>query len=291
MSLGAPASETRYEGTHLSFVLESGILEVRLHREPANELGLGMLGELERLPGAMRSDRVRAMVLSSDVARGFCAGADLRELHRESALSRARGETGAQRIVAVRSFIDRVHAVFDAIDAAPIPTIAAVHGVCFGGGFELALTCDMIVADRTARFCFPELRLGLIPGFGGIPRLRRDLGNALLRDLLFSGRSLGAQRAHELGLIGQLVAPGEHVAVALRLAEQASRFDRRASAACKEFVKPIPHAELAREKEVFCALFDSPVVERALARFDADRSAMPYLPGAREAEAAVEVEP
>jgi len=71
-------------------------------------------------------------------------------------------------------------------------TVAAVHGVVFGGGFELALTCDMIVADRTARFCFPELRLGLIPGFGGIPRLKRDLGNGLVRDLLMTGRSISA---------------------------------------------------------------------------------------------------
>ena len=62
----------------------------------------------------------------------------------------------------------------------------------FGGGFELALTCDLIVADKMARFCFPELRLGLIPGFGGIPRLKRDLGNAVVRDLLLTGRSINA---------------------------------------------------------------------------------------------------
>ena len=74
-----------------------------------------------------------------------------------------------------RHFIDRIHAVFNTIDACPLTTIAAVNGVVFGGGFELALVCDLIVADKTARFCFPELRLGLIPGFGGIPRLERDL--------------------------------------------------------------------------------------------------------------------
>ena len=67
----------------------------------------------------------------------------------------------------------------NALDTAPLTTIAAVHGVTFGGGFELALTCDLIIADKMARFCFPELRLGLIPGFGGIPRLKRDLGNSV----------------------------------------------------------------------------------------------------------------
>ncbi len=85
----------------------------------------------------------------------------------------------------------------NAIDASPLTTIAAVHGVTFGGGFELALVCDLIIADKMARFCFPELRLGLIPGFGGIPRLKRDLGNAVVRDLLLTGRSFNATKAQQ----------------------------------------------------------------------------------------------
>ena len=81
-----------------------------------------------------------------------------------------------------------------------LTTIAAVHGVTFGGGFELALVCDIIIADQMARFCFPELRLGLIPGFGGIPRLKRDLGNAVVRDLLLTGRSFNVTKAQQIGL-------------------------------------------------------------------------------------------
>ena len=89
-----------------------------------------------------------------------------------------------RRRAGVRDFLERIHRVLNRIDASPLTTIAAVHGVTFGGGFELALVCDLIIADKLARFCFPELRLGLIPGFGGIPRLKRDLGNAVVRDLL-----------------------------------------------------------------------------------------------------------
>ena len=274
------AATMRFDGTQLSFALEAGVLEVRLHREPANEIGLAMLGELERVAEAVHAPGVRAMVLSSGIARGFCAGADLRELHREN-VARS-GEPIEARVAEVRRFLDRIHAAFDAIDAAPITTVAAVHGVCFGGGFELALTCDLIVADKSARFCFPELRLGLIPGFGGVPRLERDLGNAVVRDLLLSGRSLGAARAHEIGLVSQLVAPGEHVGVARRLAAQACRFDAGTTRAAKAFLKPIPRERLAREKDVFCELFASPVVAAALARFDADTSAMPYLPARPE---------
>jgi enoyl-CoA hydratase/carnithine racemase len=101
-----------------------------------------------------------------------------------------------------------------------LTTIAAVHGVTFGGGFELALTCDLIIADKMARFCFPELRLGLIPGFGGIPRLKRDLGNAVVRDLLLTGRSFNANKAQQIGLVSQVVGEGEALRAARATAAQ-----------------------------------------------------------------------
>src|SRR5438874_6540236 len=110
----------------------------------------------------------------------------------------------------VRDYLERIHRVMNTIDAAPLTTIAAVHGVVFGGGFELALVCDLIVADKMARFCFPELRLGLIPGFGGIPRLKRDLGNAVVRDLLLTGRSFNAAKAQQIGLWAKLLGEEGH---------------------------------------------------------------------------------
>ena len=119
------------------------------------------------------TDSASALIIHSQQAAGFSAGADLRELY-ASALPL----TPTERAAGVRAFLERIHRVLNALDASPLTTIAAVHGVTFGGGFELALACDLIVADKMARFCFPELRLGLIPGFGGIPRLKRDLGNA-----------------------------------------------------------------------------------------------------------------
>ena len=134
----------------------------------------------------------------------------------------------------VRDFLERIHTVMNAIDASPLTTIAAVHGVTFGGGFELALTCDLIIADKMARFCFPELRLGLIPGFGGIPRLKRDLGNAVVRDLLLTGRSFNATKAQQVGLVSQVVGEGE----ALR----AARAHRRSTGK----VRP-PHGDRGQE--------------------------------------------
>jgi enoyl-CoA hydratase/carnithine racemase len=156
--------------------------------------------------------------------------------------------------------------------------IAAVHGVVFGGGLELALACDLIVADRTARFAFPELRLGLVPGFGGIPRLRRDVGNALVRDLLLTGRSIGAERALAAGLVSQVVAEGQALRAARATAAQAAKFDPKTIAAAKRFAKPLPEAELKREMDLFLELFARPVVQDALRKFVDDRGPMPYLP-------------
>jgi enoyl-CoA hydratase/carnithine racemase len=178
----------------------------------------------------------------------------------------------------VRQFLERIHAVMNAIDAAPFVTIAAVHGICFGGGLELALVCDIIVADKMARFAFPELRLGLIPGFGGIPRLKRDLGNGFVRDLLFTGRSVNATRAQAVGLVSQLAAEGEALNVARSNAGQIKKFDPHARATAKKFLKPIPHEELRREIDLFCELFTRPAVMAALKKFVESTDAMPYLP-------------
>jgi enoyl-CoA hydratase/carnithine racemase len=270
-----------FSGETLSLAHVGTTLEVTLHRSvpgaACNEIGEQSLAELERVAAylAQGAGGARALLFSSSVPRGFCAGADLRALYHGLVAER---DSGGAPEVAVRAFIERIHAVFDAFDTTPLTTVAAVHGVVFGGGFELALTCDVIVADKTARFCFPELRLGLVPGFGGIPRLARDVGNAVVRDLLFTGRSLNAQRAHALGLVSQLVAPGEAPFVARKVAEQAARFDRETTAAAKAFAKPVPREWLARERDTFCRLFTSPVVEAALQKFVHSTDARPYLP-------------
>jgi enoyl-CoA hydratase/carnithine racemase len=204
---------------------------------------------------------------------GFCAGADLRELYFGA---KDMGYDKAAPLV--RDFLNRIHRVANVIDASPLTTIAAVHGVTFGGGFELALLCDLIIADKTARFCFPELRLGLIPGFGGVPRLKRDLGNAVVRDLLLTGRSVNATKAQNVGLISQVVAEGAALKVARLTAAQVKKFDRATSAAAKRFMKPIPYAELRQEIEIFCELFTRPAVEAGLRKFVESSDALPYLP-------------
>jgi enoyl-CoA hydratase/carnithine racemase len=157
-------------------------------------------------------------------------------------------------------------------------TIAAVHGVTFGGGFELALACDLIIADKTARFAFPELRLGLIPGFGGIPRLKRDIGNAVVRDLLLTGRSFNTTKAQQIGLVSQVVAEGEALRAARATAAQLAKFDSHTAATAKGFIKPIPHDELKCEIDIFCELFSRPAVQAGLKKFVENTGIQPYLP-------------
>ncbi|HEY8714704.1 MAG TPA: enoyl-CoA hydratase/isomerase family protein [Candidatus Acidoferrum sp.] len=264
-----------FAGKALRWEWSDGVVELVLDREPANEIGTVMLEELEKFVAAFDAlgADTSVCIISSAQKHGFSAGADLRELYEGAAKLKE-----VERNVGVRNFLERIHAVLNALDAAPFVTIAAVHGICFGGGLELALVCDLIIADKMARFAFPELRLGLIPGFGGIPRLKRDLGNALVRDLLFTGRSVNAARAQAVGLVSQLAAEGQALEVARSNAAQIKKFDPFTRVAAKKFLKPIPREELRREIDLFCELFTRPAVMAALKKFVESTDAMPYLP-------------
>src|SRR6202789_650483 len=264
-----------FQGKTLSWNWTDGVIELTLDRAPCNEIGSATLPELGRFVEALAKlqNESHALIISSARKEGFCAGADLRELYRESQ-PLAPNERGAR----LRDFLERIHRVMNAIDSAPLTTIAAIQGIAFGGGFELALVCDLIIADKTARFCFPELRLGLIPGFGGIPRLKRDLGNAVVRDLLLTGRSFNVMKAQQIGLVSQIAAEGEALRIARATASQIGKFDKRTAAAAKEFVKPIPYEELKREIDIFCDLYSRPAVEEGLRRFVKNKGVQPYLP-------------
>jgi enoyl-CoA hydratase/carnithine racemase len=265
-------------GKALRWTFSDGIVELTLDHEPANEIGTIMLEELEQFisAAAAHASEISVCIFHSARKHGFSAGADLRALYHGTAALPEK-----ERLAGVRDFLERIHSVLNFLDAAPFVTIAAVHGVCFGGGFELALACDLIVTDKMARFAFPELRLGLIPGFGGIPRLKRDLGNAFVRDLLLTGRSVNATRAQAVGLVAQLASEGEVLRAARATAAQIAKFDPVTRAAAKKFIKPIPQEELRQEIELFCELFTRPTVMAALKEFverDKNKDPMAYLP-------------
>lgn len=159
-------------GQALSWELKDGIVELALHRAPCNEIGSLTLEELERFTVALKQveDDAHALIIYSTLKSGFCAGADLRELyHRSHEMNREEATRG------VRDYLERIHRVMNAIDTSPLTTIAAVHGVTFGGGFELALTCDLIIADKMARFC-SGIAVGVDSGIWRYPATEARFG-------------------------------------------------------------------------------------------------------------------
>jgi enoyl-CoA hydratase/carnithine racemase len=264
-----------YKGKTLQWRLTEGVVELVLDHAPANEIGLAMLEELEHFVSSLPAleSNASALLIYSEQKAGFSAGADLRGLYEQ-----AQKMDMSSAVKGVREFLERIHAALNRLDTSPLTTIAAVHGVCFGGGFELALTCDLIIADKMARFCFPELRLGLIPGFGGIPRLKRDVGNAVVRDLLLTGRSINATKGLSVGLVSQVAAEGEALRLARATAAQTTKFDRVTAAAAKRFIKQLPAQDLRNEIDIFCELFTRPAVMEGLRKFVENAGPHPYLP-------------
>jgi len=148
---------------------------------------------------------VRAVILTGE-GRAFAAGADIAEMQ-------AHGPLEAE------AFSRLGHSAFAALEALPMPTIAAVNGFALGGGCELACACDWIYASSRARFGQPEVNLGIIPGFGGTSRLLRRVGVAWAKELVLMGSPIDAETALRIGLVNRVYAPEELVAAAVRAGE------------------------------------------------------------------------
>ena len=168
-----------------------------------NALSTPMLTELEAaLEEAREDEATRVVILTGAGDRAFVAGADI-------------GEYAEQTDEAFDAFQRFCRRLFDAIDMFPDPVIAAVNGYALGGGFEIALCCDVLIATSTARFGLPEGLLGLSPGGGGTQRLTRAAGPFVAADVLASARRLTADEALRAGIVAEVVAPEELLAAAL----------------------------------------------------------------------------
>ncbi|MGW1197930.1 enoyl-CoA hydratase/isomerase family protein [Streptomyces sp. NPDC002536] len=183
------------------------VAELVLDRPKAmNAVSTEMARRIVEATTALAADRdVRAVVLTSTHPRAFCVGADLKERN-----SFTDAELVRQRPLA--------RAAYTGVLELPVPVVAAVHGFALGGGFELALSCDVIVVDTTAVVGLPEVSVGVIPGGGGTQLLPRRVGAARAAELVFSARRVEAAEARELGLVDELVPEGEDRTEALALA-------------------------------------------------------------------------
>lgn len=157
-----------------------------------NALSFGLLRELAGLLDAVAASDARALLFAGAGDRAFCAGADIRELM-------------GRPLEAVRDGARSGQNLFARLDQLPVPSIALIDGYAFGGGLELALACTFRLAGPGARLGLPEIKLGLIPGYGGTVRLPRLVGEARALDMILTGRTVGAEEALRIGLVNRLV--------------------------------------------------------------------------------------
>ncbi len=225
-----------------------GVALVTLDRpEVLNALDYATLGELvDALEELDTDESVRCVVITGAGERAFAAGADIKEMADATpvTLSVANNFARWERIKRVRN-----------------PLIAAVRGFALGGGCELAMACDMIVAADDAQFGQPEIKIGIMPGAGGTQRLTRALGKAKAMELILTGRNLPAREAYERGLVSQLVAREEVVPAALALAAEIASMPPLAVRAAKEAINRSHElsleAGLEFERRNFFLLFSS----------------------------------
>lgn len=188
---------------------EGGVAVVTVNRpEKLNALDEATIGELHACFAALAAaPEVRAVVLTGAGEKAFVAGADVAELSRLSGPELER-------------LAERGQALMWRIENLGKPVLAAVNGYALGGGFEIALACDVIVAAENAKFGLPEAKLGLLPGGGGTQRLARLVGAGIAKRLIFSGETIDAARAYELNIASEIAPKGEAVNAALALAEK-----------------------------------------------------------------------
>lgn len=230
---------------------EDGAVAILTFQRPEklNALNTPTLVELAaELDAIERDDDIRVVILRGAGDKAFVAGADIAEYADE--------HTGP---AAFEAFQRRGRALNDRLASFAKPVIAAVNGYALGGGFELALCCDLIVASDTARFGLPEGLLGLSPGGGGTQRLLRTVGPFVASEVLLGARRLTAQRAHQLGLVAEVVAPDELQATAMAYAQALLEVAPLAAREMKALLRAGAEASLptalSLEQEVLLRLF------------------------------------
>lgn len=243
---------------------EGPIATVSIDRpDRLNALNPEVLGELHLVFHALSSKpQVRCIVLRGE-GKAFVAGADITAME---SMGPAEAET----------FASLGHRTFDAIEAMEVPVIAAVNGFALGGGCELALACDFIYASTQARFGQPEVKLGIIPGFGGSQRLPRRVGIAQARELIYSGRVIDAQEALRIGLVNQVVAPEALEESVKRVAREIAAMAPNAVVLAKRAIAegeglPLREAN-QRELKAFGECFTKADREEGIAAFLAKRA-------------------
>jgi len=192
--------------------------------EALNALSFEVLREIGEAIDAVAASKARALIFTGAGEKAFCAGADIKELVGRDLMAERDGAAFGQ-------------AIFAKLDRLPVPSIAVIHGYAFGGGLELAMACTFRVATPRAKMGLPEIKLGLVPGYGGTQRLPRLIGEARALELIMSGRTVDAAEAERIGLVNRVVDSADAKAIGAEFARQFTPFSRCASLFAREAVQ------------------------------------------------------
>jgi enoyl-CoA hydratase len=230
---------------------------IRLNRPQAlNALNAALMAEVARAVAAFEADTDIGCLLVTGSEKAFAAGADIKEMSEKSYIDVYLGNFAAD---------------WDAVARARKPVIAAVAGFALGGGCELAMMCDIIIAADNARFGQPEIKLGVIPGIGGTQRLARAVGKAKAMDLCLTGRMMDAAEAERCGLVARVVPAAGLLEEAMKTAETIAAMSLPASIAAKESINAAFETTLAEgirlERRAFHPLFATEDQKEGMAAF------------------------
>ena len=239
---------------------EPGIVRLVFNRpDKLNALSAEMVAQFEAELDTIAADRtVRVLILAGAGGKAFVAGADIAEYR-------------GHRTAAFNAYQFTSRRVFDKLEALPQPTIAAIGGYALGGGFEIALCCDILVCGQSARLGLPEGTLGLSPGGGGTRRLTRAVGRYMASDIMLAARRITGERAYQLGLAAELVADADLAEAALARARAVLKVAPLAAMEMKRLIRQGPDAALptalAFEQEVLARLYGTEDGQEGIAAF------------------------
>jgi enoyl-CoA hydratase/3-hydroxyacyl-CoA dehydrogenase len=250
-----PRPDAGYEQAPVKLETRGEIAIVWLDNPPANSISPEVVEAVRGAWEALEGAGARAMVLASPNPALFCAGADIKSFTRMDA-------------AAGKDLLDSVHSLLRAWERSRVATIAAVNGLAFGGGCELAMACDVRLASFSATFGQPEVNLGIIPGFGGTQRLPRLVGPAKALEMNTTGEPISAEEGYEYGLVNRLVPDHELFDTALAWAR---KFAEQAPLALESIKRASHQADLddgiAAEKEAFAHVFASEDAREGIGAF------------------------
>lgn len=206
--------------------IKDGVATLTLVNPPLNLVTLGLTRELNRKLDELAADSAaRILVVTGSGGKAFCAGSDIKEFR-----------DYMQPGVAIEKKMWMENATYSKLDDFPKPTIAAVNGLAFGGGLEMAVCCDLIVCEEGTRLALPEIKLGVFPGSGGTVRVTRRIGEGRAKEMIFLGEPIDTQTALAWGLINRIAPKGQALAVAQGIAAEMAQRPNKALQIAKKAV-------------------------------------------------------